>query len=76
MNSLYIAFMNQDICQTGINIFEWNSTFGNLECTTDWLEVLFIIIVLTTGLLLVTMLIGNIKVISPSELLVLLVLVI
>lgn len=38
------------------------STFGNLEATTDWLEVIFIIIVLTTGLLLVTMLIGNIKV--------------
>ncbi|PSS06176.1 Cyclic nucleotide-gated ion channel like [Actinidia chinensis var. chinensis] len=38
------------------------STFGNLESTTDWLEVVFIIIVLTTGLLLVTMLIGNIKV--------------
>ncbi|KAL6506961.1 Cyclic nucleotide-gated ion channel 4 [Orobanche hederae] len=38
------------------------STFGNLESTTDWLEVIFIIIVLTTGLLLVTMLIGNIKV--------------
>ncbi|XAR56593.1 hypothetical protein NMG60_11037140 [Bertholletia excelsa] len=38
------------------------STFGNLESTTDILEVVFIIIVLTTGLLLVTMLIGNIKV--------------
>ncbi|XP_058090084.1 cyclic nucleotide-gated ion channel 4 isoform X2 [Magnolia sinica] len=38
------------------------STFGNLESTTDWLEVLFNIIVLTSGLLLVTMLIGNIKV--------------
>ncbi|KZV25306.1 Cyclic nucleotide-gated ion channel 4 isoform 1 [Dorcoceras hygrometricum] len=38
------------------------STFGNLESTTDWLEVVFIIIVLTTGLILVTMLIGNIKV--------------
>ncbi|KAM3382641.1 cyclic nucleotide-gated ion channel 4 isoform X1 [Capsicum galapagoense] len=38
------------------------STFGNLESTTDWLEDVFIIIVLTTGLLLVTMLIGNIKV--------------
>ncbi|XP_052208175.1 cyclic nucleotide-gated ion channel 4 [Diospyros lotus] len=38
------------------------STFGNLESTTDWLEVVFIIIVLTSGLLLVTMLIGNIKV--------------
>ncbi|XP_047253064.1 cyclic nucleotide-gated ion channel 4 isoform X6 [Capsicum annuum] len=38
------------------------STFGNLESTTDWLEDIFIIIVLTTGLLLVTMLIGNIKV--------------
>ncbi|KAL2476132.1 Cyclic nucleotide-gated ion channel 4 [Abeliophyllum distichum] len=38
------------------------STFGNLESTTDWLEVVFIIFVLTTGLLLVTMLIGNIKV--------------
>ncbi|XP_073028658.1 cyclic nucleotide-gated ion channel 4-like [Primulina eburnea] len=38
------------------------STFGNLESTTDWLELVFIIIVLTTGLILVTMLIGNIKV--------------
>ncbi|KAK1430977.1 hypothetical protein QVD17_14138 [Tagetes erecta] len=38
------------------------STFGNLESTTDWLECVFIIVVLTTGLLLVTMLIGNIKV--------------
>ncbi|KAI3708463.1 hypothetical protein L2E82_37633 [Cichorium intybus] len=38
------------------------STFGNLESTTDWLECVFIIIVLTTGLILVTMLIGNIKV--------------
>ncbi|KAL1823384.1 hypothetical protein ACET3Z_010162 [Daucus carota] len=38
------------------------STFGNLESTTEWLEIVFIIIVLTTGLLLVTMLIGNIKV--------------
>ncbi|XP_051125590.1 cyclic nucleotide-gated ion channel 4-like [Andrographis paniculata] len=38
------------------------STFGNLESTTDCLEVVFIIIVLTSGLLLVTMLIGNIKV--------------
>ncbi|CAM8906319.1 unnamed protein product [Rhodiola kirilowii] len=38
------------------------STFGNLESTTDWLELVFNIIVLTSGLLLVTMLIGNIKV--------------
>ncbi|CAI8601812.1 unnamed protein product [Vicia faba] len=38
------------------------STFGNLESTTDWLEVVFNILVLTSGLLLVTMLIGNIKV--------------
>ncbi|XP_019247060.1 PREDICTED: cyclic nucleotide-gated ion channel 4-like isoform X2 [Nicotiana attenuata] len=38
------------------------STFGNLESTTDWLELVFIIIVLTSGLILVTMLIGNIKV--------------
>ncbi|CAN4087407.1 unnamed protein product [Withania somnifera] len=38
------------------------STFGNLESTTDWLEVVFIIIVLTSGLILVTMFIGNIKV--------------
>ncbi|KAK1402068.1 hypothetical protein POM88_001673 [Heracleum sosnowskyi] len=35
------------------------STFGNLESTTDWLEVVFIIIVLTSGLLLVTMLIDT-----------------
>ncbi|XP_035835558.1 cyclic nucleotide-gated ion channel 4 isoform X3 [Helianthus annuus] len=38
------------------------STFGNLESTTDGLELVFILLVLTTGLLLVTMLIGNIKV--------------
>ncbi|KAL2944004.1 Cyclic nucleotide-gated ion channel 4, partial [Bienertia sinuspersici] len=38
------------------------STFGNLESTAEWLESLFVIIVLTSGLLLVTMLIGNIKV--------------
>ncbi|KAI9186821.1 hypothetical protein LWI28_021310 [Acer negundo] len=38
------------------------SSFGNLESTTEWLEVVFNIIVLTSGLLLVTMLIGNIKV--------------
>ncbi|KAL2331491.1 hypothetical protein Fmac_019072 [Flemingia macrophylla] len=38
------------------------STFGNLESTTERLEVIFNIIVLTSGLLLVTMLIGNIKV--------------
>ncbi|KAK7324611.1 hypothetical protein VNO77_28317 [Canavalia gladiata] len=38
------------------------STFGNLESTTERLEVVFNIIVLTSGLLLVTMLIGNIKV--------------
>lgn len=38
------------------------STFGNLVSTTEWLEVVFNIIVLTSGLLLVTMLIGNIKV--------------
>lgn len=42
------------------------STFGNLESTTDGLEVVFIILVLTTGLLLVTMLIGNIKVLIFS----------
>ncbi|CAL0310632.1 unnamed protein product [Lupinus luteus] len=38
------------------------STFGNLQSTTEWLEVVFSIIVLISGLLLVTMLIGNIKV--------------
>ncbi|XP_077243306.1 cyclic nucleotide-gated cation channel 4 [Tasmannia lanceolata] len=38
------------------------STFGNLESTTEWLEVVFNIIIVTSGLLLVTMLIGNIKV--------------
>jgi len=42
------------------------STFGNLESTTEWLEVVFNIIVLTSGLLLVTMLIGNIKVINAK----------
>ncbi|XP_027342718.1 cyclic nucleotide-gated ion channel 4-like isoform X2 [Abrus precatorius] len=38
------------------------STFGNLESTTERIEVVFNIIVLTSGLILVTMLIGNIKV--------------
>ncbi|KAJ0966022.1 hypothetical protein J5N97_027160 [Dioscorea zingiberensis] len=38
------------------------STFGNLESTTEWLEIVFNIIIITSGLLLVTMLIGNIKV--------------
>lgn len=39
------------------------STFGGgLESTTELLEIIFNIIVVTTGLLLVTMLIGNIKV--------------
>ncbi|CAI0375838.1 unnamed protein product [Linum tenue] len=38
------------------------STFGNLESTTEWVEVVFNIISLTGGVLLVTMLIGNIKV--------------
>lgn len=44
-------------------MFSICSTFGNLESSTEWLEVVFNIIVLTSGLLLVTMLIGNIKVI-------------
>jgi len=39
------------------------STFGNLESTTEWLEIVFNIITITGGLILVTMLIGNIKVI-------------
>lgn len=38
------------------------STFGTIESTTEWLEIVFNIITVTTGLLLVTMLIGNIKV--------------
>lgn len=38
------------------------STFGNLESTTEWLEIVFNIIIITSGLILVTMLIGNIKV--------------
>ncbi|XP_039130747.1 cyclic nucleotide-gated ion channel 4 isoform X2 [Dioscorea cayenensis subsp. rotundata] len=38
------------------------STFGNLESTTEWVEIVFNIIIITSGLLLVTMLIGNIKV--------------
>ncbi|KHN28017.1 Cyclic nucleotide-gated ion channel 4 [Glycine soja] len=42
------------------------STFGNLESTPERLEVIFNIIVLTSGLLLVTMLIGNIKVFLHS----------
>lgn len=39
-----------------------NSTFGNLESTAERIEVIFNIIVVTAGLILVTMLIGNIKV--------------
>ncbi|CAM0954740.1 unnamed protein product [Alopecurus aequalis] len=38
------------------------STFGNLESTTEWLEIVFNLITITGGLILVTMLIGNIKV--------------
>ncbi|PKA52412.1 Cyclic nucleotide-gated ion channel 4 [Apostasia shenzhenica] len=38
------------------------STFGNLESTTQWLEIVFNIVTITSGLILVTMLIGNIKV--------------
>ncbi|TVU20066.1 hypothetical protein EJB05_36253, partial [Eragrostis curvula] len=38
------------------------STFGNLESTTEWLEIVFNILTITGGLVLVTMLIGNIKV--------------
>ncbi|KAK3040298.1 hypothetical protein RJ639_028213 [Escallonia herrerae] len=38
------------------------STFSSGESTTDWLEVVFITVVISTGLLLITMLIGNIKV--------------
>ncbi|EMS51384.1 hypothetical protein TRIUR3_19052 [Triticum urartu] len=38
------------------------STFGNLESTTEWLEIVFNIVTITGGLILVTMLIGNIKV--------------
>ena len=38
------------------------STFGNLESTTEWLEIVFNIATITGGLVLVTMLIGNIKV--------------
>ncbi|KAL5222004.1 hypothetical protein ABZP36_026717 [Zizania latifolia] len=38
------------------------STFGNLASTTEWLEIVFNIITITGGLVLVTMLIGNIKV--------------
>ncbi|XP_019055786.1 PREDICTED: cyclic nucleotide-gated ion channel 4 [Nelumbo nucifera] len=41
-------------------------TFGNLQCSTEWLETVFNIIVIACGLLLVTMLIGNIKVFLHS----------
>ncbi|RDX64884.1 Cyclic nucleotide-gated ion channel 4, partial [Mucuna pruriens] len=47
---------------TALFIVDVTSTFGNLESTPERLEVIFNIIVLTSGLLLVTMLIGNIKV--------------
>ena len=56
-NTLFIY--RQNFC---ILFFLMSSTFGNLESTTEWSEVVFNIIVLTSGLLLVTMLIGNIKV--------------
>lgn len=43
------------------------TTFGGaLVSTTDWLEIIFNIVVITSGLLLVTMLIGNIKVFLHS----------
>ncbi|KAJ8504022.1 hypothetical protein OPV22_004908 [Ensete ventricosum] len=38
------------------------STFGTIESTTEWLEIVFNIVIVTSGLLLVTALIGNIKV--------------
>lgn len=47
---------------TNLLTVDVTSTFGNLESTPERLEVIFNIIVLTSGLLLVTMLIGNIKV--------------
>ncbi|RWW25785.1 hypothetical protein GW17_00009850 [Ensete ventricosum] len=37
------------------------STFGTIESTTEWLEIVFNIVIVTSGLLLVTALIGNIK---------------
>jgi hypothetical protein len=43
-------------------VLDMISTFGNLQSTTERMETVFNIIVLTSGLLLVTMLIGNIKV--------------
>ncbi|KAI0529635.1 hypothetical protein KFK09_002189 [Dendrobium nobile] len=43
------------------------TTFGGaLVSTTDWLEIIFNIVVITSGLILVTMLIGNIKVFLHS----------
>ncbi|KAK8947023.1 Cyclic nucleotide-gated ion channel 4 [Platanthera zijinensis] len=43
------------------------TTFGGaLVSTTEWLEIVFNIVVITSGLLLVTMLIGNIKVFLHS----------
>ncbi|KAK2984723.1 hypothetical protein RJ640_004548 [Escallonia rubra] len=42
------------------------STFSSGASTTDWLEVVFITVVISTGLLLVTTLIGNIKVFLNS----------
>ncbi|KAK8960973.1 Cyclic nucleotide-gated ion channel 4 [Platanthera guangdongensis] len=43
------------------------TTFGGaLVSTTEWLEIIFNIVVITSGLLLVTMLIGNIKVFLHS----------
>ncbi|KAG0500704.1 hypothetical protein HPP92_000776 [Vanilla planifolia] len=38
------------------------STFGNMASTTEWLEIVFCIITITAGVILFTMLIGNIKV--------------
>jgi hypothetical protein len=43
------------------------STFGNLESTTEWLEIVFNIVTITGGLILVTMLIGNIKVMNSAR---------
>ncbi|CAA6658411.1 unnamed protein product [Spirodela intermedia] len=38
------------------------SSFGQLSISTDWLEIVFNIVIMCSGLVLVTMLIGNIKV--------------
>ena len=61
-SSCFMVTLTQHPPITNFLMLDVTSTFGNLQSTPDRLEVIFNIIVLTSGLILVTMLIGNIKV--------------